>query len=209
LQNFPLTRIDASSGMLYSSATKFFSEGIVILNKTFRSMKNYMFFIFLFLFSCTEITYKEPQPKGKKSLTEMPTSFRGRYLIEEEGGNHNDTLLIGKSGYRTMGGAIDEGTLGDSIVLKNYKGYHFLSVNQKPEWALRVIKQEKNGDLLFMSMEDVEFKSFLIKLGKDIKIDSSQSAGEKLYQIDPTPKQLVGLIEKKYFGQVTRIKKIK
>ncbi len=139
----------------------------------------------------------------------MPTSLQGKYLIEDETSNQKDTLYISEAGYRTGGGAVDEGNLGDSLILKKYKGYYFLNINQKPEWALRVIKQEKNGDLLFMSMEDNDFNYFLKKLGTEIKIDSTYAMDEKLYQIDPTPKQLVGLIKKKYFGQVVRIKKIK
>ncbi len=171
-------------------------------------MKYLSILILLVLVSCKEITYKEPQPKGKKSIDVMPVTLRGRYLIEEETSNQKDTLYINETGYRTGGGAVDEGILGDSLVLKKYKGYYFFNVNQKPEWALRVVKQEKNGDLLFMSMEDKDFNTFLKNLGREIKIDSSYSMDEKLYQIDPTPKQLVGLIKKKYFGQVTRIKKI-
>ena len=139
----------------------------------------------------------------------MPTSLRGTYLIEDEASNQKDTLYINEAGYRTRGGAIDEGVLGDSLILKKYKGYYFLNINQKPEWALRIIKRERNGDLVFMSMEDKDFSSFLKKLGREITIDSTYAMDEKLYQIDPTPKQLVGLIKKKYFGQVTRIKKIK
>ena len=139
----------------------------------------------------------------------MPTSLRGTYLIEDEASNQKDTLYINEAGYRTRGGAIDEGALGDSLILKKYKGYYFLNINQKPEWALRIIKRERNGDLVFMSMEDKDFSSFLKKLGREITIDSTYAMDEKLYQIDPTPKQLVGLIKKKYFGQVTRIKKIK
>jgi hypothetical protein len=182
--------------------------GFATFNKTFLNMKYFRFLVLLTLVSCQEITYKEPQPKNKKSLTEMPTSLRGRYLMEDETSNQKDTLYISETGYRTQGGAVDEGTLGDSLVLKKYKGYYFLNINQRPEWALRIIKQEKNGDILFMSMEDKEFNSFLKKLGKEIKIDSTYAGDEKLYQIDPTPKQLVGLIKKKYFGQTTRIKKI-
>lgn len=171
-------------------------------------MKHLSFLLFLALLSCTEVTYKETQPKGRKSLTEIPASLRGRYLLMDDNGIDKDTLYIGINGYKTRGGAIDEGILGDSLVLKKYKGYYFLNVNQRPEWALRVIKQEKNGDLLFMSMEDKNFNSFLKKLGTEIRIDSTHVDDEKLYQIDPTPKKLVGLIKKKYFGQITRIKKI-
>ncbi len=171
-------------------------------------MRHYFLLILLGFISCTEITYRETQPKGRKSLTEIPAAMRGKYLLIVENGIDKDTLYIGNAGYHTRGGAVDEGVLGDSLVLKKYKGYYFLNINQKPEWALRIIKQEKNGDLLFMSMEDTYFNTFLKKLGKEIKIDSAQLTNEKLYQIDPTPKQLIGLVDKKYFNKVTRLTKM-
>ncbi len=171
-------------------------------------MRLFLLLPFVVFVSCKEITYRETQPKGKKSLTEIPSSLRGNYLLIDDNGIDKDTLVIGNTGYRTKGGAVDEGVLGDSLVLKKYKGYYFLNINQRPEWALRIIKQEKNGDLSFMSMDDKDFNTFVNTLAKEIQIDSTETTNEKLYQIDPTPKQLVGLIKKKYFGQVTRIKKI-
>lgn len=171
-------------------------------------MKHLPVLVFLILISCKEITYKEPQPKGKKELTEIPSSLWGKYLLIDDNGIDKDTLYISSTGYHTQGGAVEEGIIGDSLVLKKFKGYYFLNINQRPEWALRVIQQEQNGDLIFMSMEDKDFNSFLKKLGKEIKIDSVEMNDEKLYQIDPTPKQLIGLVKKKYFNQTTRIKKI-
>ena len=169
----------------------------------------YLPFVLLFaLLSCKEITYTEPQPKGKKMLAEIPNSLQGKYLLIDDNGIDKDTLYISKHGYHIRGESADAGDLGDSLVLKKYKGYYFLNINQRPEWALRVIKQEKNGDIIVMAMDDKNFNSFLKKLGKEIRIDSTQEKDERLYQIDPTPKQLVGLIKKKYFSQETRIKKI-
>ncbi|HPH46120.1 MAG TPA: hypothetical protein PKU83_03880, partial [Chryseolinea sp.] len=163
-------------------------------------MKYVFVLILLGFMSCKEITYRETQPKDKRALTEIPSSMRGKYLVIDENGVDKDTIYITKTGYHTRDeGMVDEDVLSDSLVLKKHKGYYFLNINQRPEWALRIIKQEKNGDLLIMSMEDKDFNSFLKKLGKEIKIDSIQLADEKLYQIDPTPKHLIGLINKKYF----------
>jgi len=171
-------------------------------------MKILSFIFLLFAISCTEITYKEPQPKGKKMLSEIPQSLQGKYLLIDDNGIDKDTLYVTNVGYRTRGNGADEGILGDSLVLKKYKGYYFLNVNLRPEWALRIIKQEKNGDLTLMAMDDRNFNSFLKKLGTEVKIDSTKDMNGALYQIDPTPKQLMGLIKKGYFGQATRVQKI-
>ncbi len=63
-------------------------------------MKNLVpFFIFLIVFSCKEISFKEPQPKGKKSLREVPERLLGTYLLEEEGQSSKDTLVVTRQGY--------------------------------------------------------------------------------------------------------------
>ena len=100
--------------------------------------------------------------------------------------------------------------LGDSLVLKHYKGYYFLSINNNPEWLLRVIQQEKNGDLVYMDMseENNDFSRLVKKVSSEIRVDSIELKDEKLYQIDPTPQQLISLINKGYFKR-TLLKKIK
>lgn len=163
---------------------------------------------FLFLFSCKEVTFKEPQPRGKKALKELPKALVGRYLFKDD--KESDTLVVTSKGYYA---ASDKkgSQIGDSLVVKKYKGYYFVSVNENPEWLLRVVKQESNGDLVYLIMDENggKFNDFLLKLSKEIKIDSVELNGEKLYQIDPSPKQLVGLIEKGYFRETMRVQKLK
>ena len=160
--------------------------------------------------SCKEISFKEPQPKGKRILSEMPQSLRGKYLLIEENGTNKDTLVITKGGYYVTNDST-KGELGDSLVLKKYKGYFFFNDNEKPEWLLRVVKQEENGDLSYMFMDPGEksFNEFVYDLNKEIEIDSFEVNGEKLYQIDPTPKKLISLIKKGYFKKTTQLKKLK
>jgi hypothetical protein len=176
------------------------------------------FILALVFFSCKEISFREPQPKGKKNLSQIPLELRGRYLAQNDDGEiSKDTIVITAKGYRfgyfvpaeKGNDKIDEGMLSDSLVLKSYKGFYFLSFNENPEWLLRVFRREKNGNIIYMSMgmENVDFKDFVKKLGKEIRIDSLMYKDEMLYQIDPSPKQLVDLINKGYFTR-TVLKKI-
>lgn len=160
--------------------------------------------------SCKEISFKEPQPKGKPSLREMPKSLRGNYLLTEENGTNKDTLFITRFGYH-MTGDSTKGVLGDSLVLKKFKGYYFFNDNQNPEWLLRVVRQLDNGDLTYMFMDNGEesFNDFVFELNKEIQIDSFLVNDEMLYQIDPTPQQLIELIEKGYFRKTVQLKRIK
>ena len=164
----------------------------------------------ILLFACKEITFREPQPKGKKSLKEIPEKLCGMYLLNAEDDNTQDTLYVTKDGYM-MASDKKKNPLGDTLVVKNFKGYYFVNTNENPEWLLRIIKPEKDGDLLYMSMdvEESKFNSLISSLSKEVPLDSSEVNGEKLYQIDPTPKQLITLIKKGYFKKTILMKRIK
>jgi hypothetical protein len=172
--------------------------------------KLFVLCLFAVVCSCKEISFKEPQPKGKPIIREIPKSLRGKYLLKEENGTNKDTLVITKFGYEVTGDST-KGVLGDSLVLKKYKGYYFFNKNENPEWLLRVVKQSDNGDLSYMFMDNGEksFHDFVYDLNKEIRIDSFQVNNEMLYQIDPTPQQLIDLIDKGYFKKTVQLKRIK
>lgn len=165
--------------------------------------------IFATLASCKEVSFKEPQPKGKRALKEIPRELRGEYLLVDDD-NNRDTLIVTARGY-LMRSDSTEGLLGDSLVLKTYKGYYFFNDNEDPEWLLRVVKLENNGDLSYFFMDPGEktFNEYLLELTREIKIDSSEVNGEKLYQIDPSPRQLLSLIRNGFFRKSLTLKKLK
>jgi hypothetical protein len=84
-------------------------------------------------------------------------------------------------------------------------------VNENPEWLLRIVKVDKNGDLELMSMpsDEKKFAELLRRLSAEVKIDSIDLNNEKLYQIDPTPKQLMTLLRKGFFSQKVTMKKLR
>jgi hypothetical protein len=165
--------------------------------------------LLIVFFGCKEISFKEPQPKGKPALSRIPKELQGKYLLVDTNSSSSDTLLVTRYGYEFASDST-KGVLNDSLVLKKYKGYYFFNDNQKPEWLLRVVKREANGDLSYMLMDSGEksFPEFVLSLNNEIKIDSFQVNDEKLYQIDPSPKQLITLISKGYFRTTMRLKKI-
>jgi hypothetical protein len=176
--------------------------------------------ILLTIISCKEVTFKIPQPKSTKALASVPENLHGKYLaIDKNGAISKDTLIITEKGYhlsylqtkKQFSGKhnLDNGVLGDAIILKSFKGYYFLNINQEPEWILRILKQEETGDIILMTPnnEEMEFNEYLKKLSSEIKISSVERNGETLYQIDPSPKKLIDLIDKGYFSE-TALKKI-
>jgi hypothetical protein len=181
----------------------------------------FCFVLLLSFASCKEITFREPQPVGKKDLKSIPKSLLGKYLTStDSGGVSKDTIVILSNGYRfgyfdpaeraAPKSEYDDAVLSDKLVLRTFRGYYFVNVNENPEWIVRVIKRERNGDLSYFSpgQEGVDFNVFMKKLSKQIPIDSVVVNEERLYQIKPTPNQLVALIENGYFSKTT-LKKIK
>jgi hypothetical protein len=175
--------------------------------------RSFFLLIAVLIFSCKEISFREPQPKGRRILLSVPEKLRGKYLTFQDNGEvSKDTVVITANGYRfgyydqTSGSAYEpdyhSGVLSDSLVLKYYRGYYFLNLYEDPEWLLRVIKQQKNGDLLYMALEqkNVDFNDYVSKLSTEIAIDSVKRKNKILYYIDPSPSKLVELIEKGYLS---------
>lgn len=164
--------------------------------------------IALIAVSCKEVSFKEPQPKGIKPTVQIPTRLQGSYAIKDEKGVVNDTLVVTRKGFYARSQPKDYRPLSDSLIMKSYHGYYFINKDEHPEWVLRVVKQEANGDLSYMSMQYGEdFHGFLRRLSQEIPIDSTIQDAEKRYQIDPSPKKLEELIDKGYFTK-TVLKKI-
>lgn len=159
------------------------------------------------LVACKEVSYKEPQPKGVSSLAQVPSKLQGSYQFTDDKGN-TETIIITKRGFYAKSEPKDYWKLSDSLVMKTYENFYFISKNENPEWVLRVLQLEKTGDLAYWSMEYGEdFNGFLERLGREIQIDSTEVKDEKLYQIDPSPKELIGLLNKGYFKKVVLKKK--
>jgi len=177
--------------------------------------------VIVLIAGCKEISFREPQPKGKKTLKNVPKQIQGKYLpLTADGELSRDTIVIHDQGYyfgyyditdRTNSNdkEYESGVLSDSLVLKAFKGYYFFSFHERPEWTVRVVKPEKDGDLIYMAPEQdgVDFKNYLNKISTEIRVDSFQVEDKMIYQIDPTPKELVRLIEKGYFTKAV-LKKI-
>lgn len=171
------------------------------------------------LVGCKEVSFQEPQPKGKKPLTSVPKQLRGKYLAKTaEGELAKDTIVITERGYRfayfdpaerkIQNKSYEEGLLGDSLVLTHFKGYYFVNLNEDPEWILRILKPEKNGDLIYMTLDEpgTDFNIYLEKLSSQIRIDSITTEKETLYQINPSPAELISLIEKGYTSKTLLVR---
>jgi hypothetical protein len=166
-----------------------------------------LFLLGVSLFACTEITFKEPQPKGIKTLSEFSQSLQGRYIVPQDSGSEKfDTVYVEPMRYRINSIAKDEewmnrGVLSDSLVLKHYKGFYFLNFYTDEQWIVRVFKQEKDGNIVMYEInlsDDEKVKKLTERFNPEvIKKDNSTT----YYRIDPTPKSLLQFIKENYSTQ--------
>jgi hypothetical protein len=174
--------------------------------------------LFFVAFACKEITYPAPQPKGKKSLTAIPDKLHGNFRLTKIGtpdSTDEQKLVITRNGiYDFKDPNDDPMLLGDSLVVRQYKGLYFFNQankGRKPDWSVAIMKPLSNGDLevSLMTTDEKQFKTLVRNVSAVVTIDSTARNGEKLYQIDPTPKQLMVLMKKGYFSDKFLLKRIK
>lgn len=168
------------------------------------------------LYSCKEVTFREPQPTGVVALKEIPQVLRGPYATRDKAtGEIGDTLIIESWGYHFKDANdqdwLGKGTLSDSLVVKLYENIYFVNFKEGDQWVLRLVKETSPGILEFLSIDiqdDLKRKEILRKISKKISVKEIQRNDDTFYQINPTPAQLMMLIKEGYFTgiELRRIK---
>lgn len=161
--------------------------------------------------SCKEVSFRETQPAGVKPLQEVPEALRGMYIpVGAEPDDKADTLIIESWGYHFKDSNdkdwLGRGTISDSLVVKFYQNYYFVNFRAGDQWVLRLIKQNQNGSIEFLSIDlqnDEHSKDKLKKLSKKIKFKEVKHGDDTFYQINPTPAQLMTLINDGFFTGIT------
>lgn len=166
--------------------------------------------------SCKEVSFREPQPSGVASLKEVPPALRGAYIPGDTLPEDKvDTLIIESWGYHFKDSQekdwLGRGTISDSMVLKFYQDYYFINFKSGDQWVLRLLKQNNDGSISFMSIDlqsEEKSKDKLKRLSKKVKYTEIKREDDTYYQINPTPAQLMGLIRDGFFTG-TNLKKKK
>jgi len=182
-------------------------------------MRNLVLLLFwsALLYSCKEVTFTEPQPRGVTSLKEMPLLLQGKYqTMDATTGQFSDTLIIESWGYhfkdKNEKDWLTRGTISDTLVVKFYQNYYFVNFKSNGQWVLRLIQQEPSGNIQFLSIDlkdELKRKEILKKLKKKVTIKEVHTKENDIfYQINPTVDQLMLLIKEGYFTG-SRLHKIK
>lgn len=160
----------------------------------------------MLVISCKEVSFREPQPAGVPSLSEVPKGLHGQYVGVDNQGKDTDTLLIESWGYHFRDARdkdwLGKGVLSDSLVVKFYQNYYFVNFRTGDQWVLRLIRQKPDGSIEFLSIpvgDDAKRKDILKKLSKKFAVKEVQRKDDTFYQINPTRDQLMELIAEGYF----------
>jgi hypothetical protein len=159
------------------------------------------------LYSCKEVTFKEPQPAGIPALKEVPSHLQGTYqTYEQPSGDFSETLIVESWGYHMKDKDekdwLSRGTLSDSLVVKAYENYYFVNFRTGDQWVLRLVKQDPNGAIHFLAIDiqdDAKRKEMLKKISRKLKISEFKRKDDTFYQINPTPALLMTLIKDGFF----------
>jgi len=159
------------------------------------------------LYSCKEVTFREPQPAGVAPLKVIPQNLQGHYLTRDKAtGEIGDTLIIESWGYHFKDTDdkdwLGSGRLSDSLVVKFYQNCYFVNFKEGDQWILRLVKEKSPGVLEFLSIDiqdDSKRKEMFRKISRRVSIKEIDRRDETFYQIDPTPLQLIALINEGYF----------
>jgi hypothetical protein len=161
----------------------------------------------LLLYSCKEVSFREPQPAGVAPLTQVPMVLHGNYVGIDDKGDDTDTLIIESWGYHFRDAKekdwLGKGVISDSLVIKTYKNYYFVNFRSGDQWVLRLIRQKSNGSIEFMAIpvsDDAKRKDILKRLSKKFPVKEIQRKDDTFYQINPTRDQLMELINEGFFA---------
>lgn len=173
-----------------------------------------LFLLILFwsmlLYSCKEVSFKEPQPAGIKALKEVPADLRGTYIARDKAtGELGDSIIIESWGYRMADQNekdwLGKGVLSDSLVVKFYENYYFVNFREGDQWVLRLLRQKSPGIWEFLSIDvqdEAKRREMLRKLSRKVTLKEIHKGDDTFYQINPTPAQLMSLIKEGFFTGV-------
>lgn len=149
-------------------------------------------------------------------MKEVPHVLRGSFVPYQTGlGESRDTLIIESWGYHFKDELnhnwLGQGTISDSLILKNYKDYYFINFKEGNQWVLRIIRLKSPGVLEYFSIDlsdETIRNQKLNQLKKKFRLTELKQSESTFYQIDPNPAQLMSLIKEGYFTSI-ELRKIK
>ncbi len=150
-------------------------------------MKNTCLLIVLLLFmaSCDQVIFTEPQPRKVRPLDEIPAQFRGVYTDTD-----HDTLRVYDHSFLYTGNGLSDNQpvyLSDSAVIKEYRDRYFLNIRlqagEDSYWLTYLLQSSVEGRRLEVFAMDPGNIVNLAKLQEITSKIRDVSMGEHQYHL--------------------------
>ena len=176
-------------------------------------MRNLVFFgaLALFLASCTNVSFVNPQPNFLEPLTEIPEKYHGIYEFEDS--------TINMDSYLVTDSSIGDMVLGDNLIVKQRGNYFFLNFFEENAYTVYVVRithalNYENIEMLFPNITDENAYLFNILNIEEIKAyedkDKSMLKSRPDYLIDKVSvNQMNVLLHNPMSDDIVRLKRIK
>lgn len=149
---------------------------------------------FLFLASCVEVGFKNPQPSKGTSLTEIPEEMIAFYS-----GSKSDSTTENKNGL-SINDYYDKDdldkSLSESTILKKWKGNYFLNQQEENLWHIIMIKPIANGNFETYNLDGSNEKTIaLLKEITDVKEVFDEDGELDSIVLDPSLKEFKKIVK--------------
>ena len=176
-------------------------------------MRNLVFFgaLALFLASCTNVSFVNPQPNFLEPLTEIPEKYHGIYEFEDSN--------INSESYSVTDSSIGDMVLGDNLIVKQRGNYFYLNFFEENAYTVYVVRithalNYENIEMLFPNITDENAYLFNILNIEEIKAyedkDKSMLKSRPDYLIDKVSvNQMNVLLHQPISDDIVKLKRIK
>jgi len=174
----------------------------------------------IFLQSCVEVRFEEPQPKGIENLDVFPEAFQGLYLLGDM-----DTLEVSREDIKIHNYKApekdnlallekDSYTISEQFVIRKWKKNFYINIKEKEDsvWTLLVLKSSKKetgAASLTLKEKDTEKINKLKKITK-VKEIRHDDGGLAYFLVNPSRRELkkiLKLFPVHDFGSIQKIEK--
>ncbi|MDH5605192.1 MAG: hypothetical protein OEY51_14675 [Cyclobacteriaceae bacterium] len=158
--------------------------------------------LFLIAGSCIELGFERAQPLGKSNITDIPDSWKGHWLLEEE-----DTIIISDNFIGALKDSL-QFSQKDSLIIRKQSGWYYLNIKRHTQSYWTLFCLQKKGDELFVLTPEIDEEDSTGLRPFDMHILYDHAGQIQSFVIDPEPSDWKKLLKSSFFStyQLRRIK---
>ena len=140
--------------------------------------------VVLSMTSCEKLVFEHPQPRFWPSVPAFPKSLQGNYPMMDE----EDAIVVTRKHVEVKGDK--KYTLGEDLILKRYRGY----------WVVSLENEKRDAWDVYAVDDDGKFSSLLVEKGNWSKIN--EEFGREVIVTGPDGKALPLRVKRREFKKL-------